>query len=65
MYVGVRSGMHEFLPRLFTAVFAMAFTADTFESAGFYEGEIEITKADGNIQTVNDLIKFNARDDFD
>jgi hypothetical protein len=44
---------------------AMAFTSDTFESAGLYEGEIEITKSDGNIQTVNDLIKFNVRDDFD
>ena len=44
---------------------SMAFTSDTFESAGFYEGEIEITKSDGNIQTVNDLIKFNVRDDFD
>ena len=44
---------------------SMAFTADTFEAAGFYEGEIEITKSDGNIQTVNDLIKFNVRDDFD
>ncbi len=44
---------------------AMAFTNDTFTTAGFYEGEMEITKSDGNIQTVNDLIKFNVRDDFD
>ena len=43
----------------------MAFTSSTFAEAGFYEGEIEITKSDGNIQTVNDLIKFNVRDDFD
>ena len=44
---------------------AMAFTSSTFTEAGVYEGEIEITKSDGNIQTVNDLIKFNVRDDFD
>ena len=44
---------------------AMVFTNSTFTEAGFYEGEIEITKSDGNIQTVNDLIKFNVRDDFD
>lgn len=44
---------------------SMVFTSSTFTEAGFYEGEIEITKADGNIQTVNDLIKFNVRDDFD
>tara|TARA_R100000951_G_C2648300_1_gene183383 strand:- start:2306 stop:2680 length:375 start_codon:yes stop_codon:yes gene_type:complete len=44
---------------------AMVFTSSTFAEAGFYEGEIEITKADSNIQTINDLIKFNVRDDFD
>ena len=44
---------------------AAVFTNSTFSTAGFYEGEIEITKSDGNIQTVNDLIKFNVRDDFD
>jgi hypothetical protein len=43
----------------------MVFNSDTFETAGFYEGEIEITKADSNIQTINDLLKFNVRDDFD
>lgn len=44
---------------------SMVFTASTFTAAGFYEGEIEITKSDGNIQTVGDLIRFNVRDDFD
>jgi uncharacterized cupin superfamily protein len=44
---------------------SMVFTSSTFTAAGFYEGEIEITKSDGNIQTVGDLIRFNVRDDFD
>ena len=32
--------------------------------AGDYEGEIEITFADGQIQTVYDLLKFKVREDF-
>ena len=36
-----------------------------FPSAGVYEGEIEISFASGGIQTVDDLIKFKVRDDFD
>lgn len=32
--------------------------------AGDYEGEIEITFADGQIQTVYDLLKFKVRADF-
>jgi hypothetical protein len=32
--------------------------------AGDYEGEIEITFADGQIQTVYDLLKFKIREDF-
>jgi hypothetical protein len=32
--------------------------------AGAYEGEIEITFADGSIQTVYDVLKFNVREDF-
>ena len=44
---------------------AMLFPSDTFPDAGVYEAEVEFTKSDGNIQTVNDLIKFNVRDDFD
>ncbi len=43
----------------------MLFPASTFTSAGLYEGEVELTKADTNIQTVQDLIKFTVRDDFD
>ncbi len=32
--------------------------------AGAYEGEIEITYADGTKQTVFDLLKFKLREDF-
>jgi len=32
--------------------------------AGDYEGEIEITFADGQIQTVYDVLKFRVREDF-
>lgn len=46
-------------------VCTMLFPSDTFDAAGLYEGEVEFTKSDGNIQTVNDLIKFTVRDDFD
>ena len=31
---------------------------------GEYEGEIEITFADGQIQTVYDVLKFKVREDF-
>lgn len=31
---------------------------------GDYEGEIEITFSDGQIQTVYDLLKFKLREDF-
>lgn len=31
---------------------------------GDYEGEIEITFADGAVQTVYDLLKFKLREDF-
>jgi hypothetical protein len=43
----------------------MLFPSDTFSEAGIYEAEVEFTKSDGNIQTVNDLIKLSVRDDFD
>lgn len=33
-------------------------------AAGDYEGEIEITFSDGQIQTVYDVLKFKVRDDF-
>jgi hypothetical protein len=32
--------------------------------AGDYEGEIEITFGDGQVQTVYDLLKFKLREDF-
>jgi hypothetical protein len=32
--------------------------------AGDYEGEIEITFSDGQVQTVYDLLKFKVREDF-
>lgn len=32
--------------------------------AGDYEGEIEITFSDGQIQTVYDVLKFKVRQDF-
>lgn len=41
------------------------FPAGTLDTAGIFEGEVEITTASGGIQTVNDLIKFKVRDDFD
>ena len=44
---------------------SMLFPADTFDEAGFFEAEVEFTTSGGNIQTVNDLIKLNVRDDFD
>lgn len=37
---------------------------DLNQSAGDYEGEIEITYSDGSIQTVYDLLKFKIRGDF-
>ena len=43
---------------------AMLFPTDTFPSAGIYEAEVEFTKSDGNLKTVNDLIKLSLRDDF-
>ena len=32
--------------------------------AGDYEGEIEITFTDGQVQTVYDILKFKVREDF-
>ena len=43
----------------------LIFPSGTWSTAGTFEGELEFTKSDGNIQTVNDLIKLNVRDDFD
>ena len=43
----------------------IAFPSGTWTTAGTFEGEIEYTTSAGGIQTVQDLIKFNLRDDFD
>ena len=37
----------------------------TWTAAGTFEGEIDLTDSNSYIQTVNDLIKFIIRDDFD
>ena len=39
-------------------------STDLARPAGDYEGEIEITYADGSKQTVYDLLKFKLREDF-
>jgi len=41
------------------------FPSGTWTTAGTFEGEIEFTKSDSNIQTVQEFIKFKVRDDFD
>jgi hypothetical protein len=46
-------------------VCACLFPSGTWTAAGTFEGELEFTKSDGNIQTVQDLVKFKVRDDFD
>ena len=46
-------------------VCALVLPTGTWTTAGTFEGELEFTKADGNIQTVQDLVKFKVRDDFD
>lgn len=44
---------------------ATDFPAGTLDTAGTFEGELEVTFASGGIQTVHDLIKFKVRSDFD
>jgi len=41
------------------------FPTGTLDTAGTFEGEIEITFSTGGIQTVYDLIKLKVRSDFD
>jgi len=41
------------------------FPAGTWTASGTFEGEVEFTNSAGNIQTVQDLVKFVVRDDFD
>lgn len=43
---------------------AFIFATDTFEDAGTYEAEVEITFDGGGVQTVQDLIKFKVRAGF-
>jgi hypothetical protein len=43
----------------------VAFPSGTWTTSGTFEGEIEHTTTSGGIQTVQDLIKFQVRDDFD
>ena len=42
-----------------------SFSTAAFPTAGTYEGEIEFTTSSGKVQTVQDLIKFIVRNDFD
>ena len=44
---------------------ATDFPEGTLDTAGTFEGELEITFSDGGKQTVNDLIKLKVRSDFD
>ena len=44
---------------------ATDFPSGTLDTAGTFEGELELTFSSGGIQTVNDLIKFKVRSDFD
>ena len=41
------------------------FPTGTLDTAGVFEGEVEIRNSSGGIQTVNDFIKLKIRDDFD
>jgi hypothetical protein len=44
---------------------ATNFPAGTLDTAGVFEGELEITFSNGGVQTVYDLIKIKVRSDFD
>ena len=41
------------------------FPSGTWTASGTYEGEVELTTSGGGVQTVQDLVKFVVRDDFD
>ena len=43
---------------------AFAWTQQALDKAGDFEGEIEVTFADGTIQTVFGLLKFKIREQF-
>jgi hypothetical protein len=40
------------------------FPSGTWTAAGTYEGEVEFTNSSSKVQTVQDLVKFVVRDDF-
>lgn len=44
---------------------ATDFPTGTLDTAGTFEGELELTFSGGGKQTVQDLIKFKVRSDFD
>jgi hypothetical protein len=46
------------------AVFYPATAPEMLTVAGDFEGEIEITFGDGQIQTLYDVLKFKIREDF-
>jgi hypothetical protein len=46
------------------AFFPAAYPQMLSGEAGDYEGEIEVTYSDGQIQTVYDILKFKVREDF-
>ena len=41
------------------------FPTGTLDTSGTFEGEVEITYPTGGIQTLQDLLKFQIRKDFD
>jgi hypothetical protein len=45
-------------------VFHPATAPEMLDGFGYFEGEIEITFADGQIQTVYELLKFKVRQEF-
>ena len=42
-----------------------AFPTGTWTASGTFEGEIEFTNSNSAIQTVQDFVKFQVREDFD
>ena len=50
-------------PTLGVAVLAWS-TGDLDQAAGSYQGEIEVTRSSGVIETLYDIIKFKIREDF-
>jgi len=42
----------------------LAWTATALDTAGTFTGEIEVTYADGGVQTIYDQLKFKVRGDY-